>query len=89
MKVVWSDPALDDVETHTEYLDQFNRVAAADLANALLTAGDSLASLPRRGRPGRLSGTRELLVIFPYVIVYQIHAERVEILRVWHGKLLK
>jgi toxin ParE1/3/4 len=41
---------------------------------------------PRRGRPGRLAGTRELVVVPLYLIVYRVSdSNEVTILRVWHA----
>lgn len=36
---------------------------------------------------GLVPGTRELVAVWPYLIVYEIDGEReqVRILRVWHG----
>ena len=51
----------------------------------LLAACDRLEYLPERGKPGLAPGTRELAAIWPYVIVYRVAAEGVEILRIWHG----
>ena len=46
-----------------------------------------LADHPRLGRPGRVRGTRELVVAgTPYVIAYRIEADAVVILRLLHGK---
>lgn len=36
------------------------------------------------GRPGERKGTRELISA-PYVVVYRLHKDAVEILHVWHG----
>jgi len=88
MTVRWTRRALRDVETHVAYLDQVNPRAAQDLAIALIEAGDSLSMMPRRGRPGRIPGTRELLAVSPYLIVYDIDGDDVTILRVWHGRLV-
>ncbi len=88
MKVLWSAPAVRDVEAHVAYLADVNPLAARELAITLFTMGDSLSALPRRGRRGRISGTRELVAASPYVIVYQVGDDAVTILRVWHGKLL-
>jgi len=44
----------------------------------------SLEALPNRGRLGRIAGTREL-VQAPYVIIYRVIEEAVEILRVYHA----
>jgi hypothetical protein len=54
-------------------------------ATALL-AGDSLETFPRRGRIGRVVGTRELVALHPYVLVYQVTSSgEVTIVNVWHG----
>jgi plasmid stabilization system protein ParE len=50
----------------------------------LLTAGDGLASFPERGRLIG-EGLRELTVIYPYLIRYEIRAGEIHILRVRHG----
>jgi len=88
MTVRWTRRAVRDVETHVAYLDQVNPQAARTLAVALIEAGDSLVAMPRRGRPGRVPGTRELLAVSPYVIVYEINGNDVTILRIWHGRLV-
>ena len=88
MKVVWSWPAIRDIAAHSDYLAQFNSVASRELAASLFAAGDSLSAMPDRGRRGRSEGTRELVACYPYVIVYEVGADRVEILRVWHGRQL-
>jgi addiction module RelE/StbE family toxin len=86
MTVIWLEEALDDVLRITRYIAQENPAAARQIGRELVLAGDSLAVFPRRGRQGRLIGTRELTVITPYIIVYEIdEAGTVFILRLWHG----
>jgi plasmid stabilization system protein ParE len=60
-------------------------VAARRIAQALLLAGDSLSLFPSRGRIGREPGTRELVAVQPYVLVYEAADIEVTILAVWHG----
>jgi plasmid stabilization system protein ParE len=61
-------------------------VAARQIGQELLLAGDSLSFFPKRGRKGTSPGTRELTTIFPYLIVYELDANGdVAILRIWHG----
>lgn len=88
VKVVWTPRAVRDVRSHVSYLAEVNPLAARELGITLFTAGDSLCALPLRGRRGRIPGTRELLAVSPYVIVYEVDEDFVTILRVWHGKLL-
>jgi toxin ParE1/3/4 len=55
------------------------------MAVELVAACDRLEQFPERGRPGRRRGTRELTTIWPYVIVYRIARQRIDILAIWHG----
>jgi toxin ParE1/3/4 len=45
-----------------------------------------MLSFPRRGRPGKKEGTRELvLTSLPYLVAYRIRGEVIEFLRILHG----
>ena len=85
MRVVWTATALEDVRAARDYIHERNPLAARRIAEDLLAAGDSLTDFPYRGRPGRTVGTRELVIVRPYIIVYEVGEDRVLILRVWHG----
>jgi addiction module RelE/StbE family toxin len=85
MRVAWADDALIDIERHTSYVSQFNPAAAAALARQLLDAGNTLKLFPHRGRPGSEPGTREIVAVHPYIVVYEITHDTVVVLRVWHG----
>jgi addiction module RelE/StbE family toxin len=50
---------------------------------------ERLAEFPEMGRPGRIEGTRELIVTrAPYVVAYSFTREAVTILRILHGAQL-
>jgi toxin ParE1/3/4 len=83
--VIWREDARDDVVRIIAYIAQDNPVAARQIGRELFLAGESLTDFPRRGRQGRVSGTRELATYRPYIIAYQIDGDEVHILRVWHG----
>jgi len=54
---------------------------------ALLAAVERLADLPSLGRPGRVAGTRELIVPgTPYVIPYRVRGGSLEVIAVFHGR---
>ena len=86
MRVAWRAAARDDQRRIIAWLAERNEAAAVRVARALIAAADSLAVMPAKGRPGQASGTRELSVVPPYVIVYEVDqaAGVVRILRVWH-----
>ena len=84
MPVVFSPEALADLIEIRTYLGDLSPGAASRIAVQLVAACDRLEHLPERGRPGLVAGTRELPSIWPYVIVYRITFEAVEIVRIWH-----
>ena len=83
-RVIWQRAALRDLAAIRAYLDRFNPDAASDLFNRLLTAGNSLAEHPERGRPVR-GARRELVAVWPYGIGYIVGADTVRIVRIRHG----
>ena len=86
MTVMWREDARDDISRITTYIATENPVVARQLARELFLAGESLSIFPRRGRIGRVPGTRELVCLRPYIIVYEIDDQgTVHILRIWHG----
>ena len=87
MTVVWSPQAIGHLAALRDYIARENPGVAARTATTLLAAVDRLAALPNLGRPGRVSGTRELVVPGTrYVIPYRVRGERLEIIAVFHGR---
>jgi plasmid stabilization system protein ParE len=80
----WTTEASAQFESAISYIWQDNPAAARDVAQSVIDRIERLASFPGLGRPGELSGTREL-VVPPYVIVYRSTEAVVEILYIWHG----
>ena len=70
MKVVWTEPAEEDRERIVFYIAQDNPQAALEMDDLFTDAADSLATFPTRAKPGRVSGTRELVVHRNYILVY-------------------
>ena len=86
MKLVWSPTAKRSRTTQIAYISERNPQAALDMANAIRVATGRLANYPRIGRPGRVAGTRELVVPrTPYIVIYEIEGDTVRILRVLHS----
>jgi toxin ParE1/3/4 len=70
-----------DLRHIREFIAKDNPTAASRVAVQLVAACDRLDFLPNRGRRG--PGTCELPVR-PYVIVYRVTPDGVEIARIWH-----
>jgi toxin ParE1/3/4 len=86
VKVEWLPGAERNRDSHLAYVAEQNPWAAIDLGDEIETAVARLADYPEIARPGRVRGTRELVVTgTPYVIVYRIEPTAVVILRVLHG----
>jgi toxin ParE1/3/4 len=85
--VVWSPRAIGHLAALRNHIARENPGAAARTAATLLAAVDRLAELPNLGRPGRVSGTRELVVPGTrYIVTYRARGERLEIVAVFHGR---
>lgn len=87
MKVRWTRPALTDLIEAQVHIARDNPLAAQSVAQRLWDAAQQLTDHPQIGRPGYHPGTREWVVAStPYLIVYRLRNETVEILRLWHGR---
>lgn len=85
MQVEWLRVALRNLAQEAAHIAQDNPQAAAALVAEADRHTRLLARHPDMGRPGRVPGTRELVLTgFSYVIPYRVKANRVEILRVFH-----
>jgi toxin ParE1/3/4 len=86
MRIRWTIPAVNDLESINSYLRQHYPQFAGPTVRSLYERIRSLKATPYRGRPGHRSGTRELpLTPLPYVVVYSVKPEAVEILHIHHG----
>ncbi len=70
---------------HSRYIGKENPAVANRVAVQIVAACDRLEYRPERGRPGLVAGTRELVALWPYVIVYRITSVAVEIVNLWRG----
>ena len=87
MIVIWSSADIADLTQLRTYIEDDDPAAAQRIAlhiahniEALLPAN------PQIGRPGRVPGTRELVIPkTPFVVPYRIMNGTIEVLRVYHG----
>ena len=88
MRVRWLRNALANLEAEADYIGEDSPAAAGRVVQRIFRAANLLKKNPAMGRPGRVAGTRELVVAgTPYVLPYRVRGDAVEILRVFHAVL--
>ncbi len=86
LPIVWKNNARLRVREAIDYISDFNEQAALDLESALRHSVGRLADFPYVGRPGRVEGTRELIIHPNYLIIYRIADDAVVILNLVHAR---
>ncbi len=82
----WSAYALADRDAIFDYIEADSPQAAITVDNRIRERVEMLIQFPQSGRPGRIEGTRELVIgRTPYIAAYLIEGNIVRILRVLHG----
>ncbi len=86
MRIRWTTLAADDLTHICDYIEEHDGPSAARrVAIGIVEGVESLAQFPNRGRLGR-EGMRELLFRgLPFLAIYRVGAEVVEINRILHG----
>jgi toxin ParE1/3/4 len=87
MRIRWTDSAVHDFTSICDYIEKHGSSATARrVALSIHHQIEMLAKFPEYGRTGRKPDTRELvLAALPYLAIYRIHEEAVEIVRILHG----
>jgi len=86
MRIEWSVFAQADRDAIFDYIEADSPQAAITVDDRIRVQVEGLARFPESGRPGRVEGTRELVIDrTPYVAAYRVAGGTVRILRVLHG----
>jgi toxin ParE1/3/4 len=86
VKLEWSAFALSDREGIFDYIEADSPRSAIRVDEAIANAAERLIDFPESGRPGRVTGTRELVLTgLPYILAYIVREDVVRILRAIHG----
>lgn len=86
MLLVWLRRAIADRDAQLDYIAQDNPRAAIEQGDRIAHQVGQLIQHPQMGREGRKHGTRELVISrTPFIVIYRIKGERIELLRVLHG----
>lgn len=87
MWVRWLQKANRNLDAEADYIAQKNSNAAADMFVYVKSKVDALGEFSYSGRPGRVPGTRELVVDrYPFVVPYLVVGDELHVLRVFHTR---
>lgn len=84
MEVKWTKTALANLIAIVKYIENNNAERAKSFALEIQAKTNDLAEFPSMGRPGRVIGTRELVIYTNYIIPYRVRGDVVEVLRIQH-----
>jgi toxin ParE1/3/4 len=87
MNILWSPEAIEDLNSLRAYIAQDNPSAAQAVALHIMHSIEQLLpDNPQIGRPGRVPGTRELVIPqTPFIVPYRLQRNVIQIMRVFHG----
>ena len=86
MQIRWSPEAVQDLERIGQRIERDNPRAAREVVLKIYRGIVDLKTFPGRGRAGKVEGTRELVIpSLPYIAVYRLAKDRIEIVRIYHG----
>ena len=85
MRLRWLRTALRNLDDEATFISEDDPAAATRVVQRVMQAVALLEAQPGIGRPGRVPGTRKLLVPRTrYVVPYRVRGQTIEILRVFH-----
>jgi toxin ParE1/3/4 len=87
MNILWSPEAIGDLVSLRAYIAEDNPAAARRVVLHIIhNIEHLLPNNPQMRRPGRVPGTRELVIPkTPYLVPYRLQRNIIQILRVHHG----
>ncbi|MDR2892804.1 MAG: type II toxin-antitoxin system RelE/ParE family toxin [Deltaproteobacteria bacterium] len=81
----WLPKAQENLNAELTRIAEEDEAAAKRIALIVKSRVESLEQFPESGRPGRIPGTRELVISgLPYLLPYRMRGKVIEILRFFH-----
>ena len=83
----WTEQAVRQLEQAYDHIALTNSAnVAVELTLRILAGVEQLAAFPLSGRPGRVPGTRELVISnTPFIAAYKAEQNRIVVLALYHG----
>lgn len=87
MKIIWTDPAIQDLEAIRDFIARDSEYYAVDFIEKILESVDTLYDLPNIGRIAPEADRKDIreLLFYHYRIIYHIKRDYIYILAVIHG----
>jgi addiction module RelE/StbE family toxin len=85
MGLFWTPEAVQDRDGIYDFIEASNPVAALSLDALFSEKAKHLIDHLGLGRPGRVFGTRELVVHRNYILIYDVAGDTIRVLRVLHA----
>lgn len=86
MIIEWLPAAQHDFDSIVDYISSDKPLAAIKQGDEIERQVASLLEHRQLGRPGRVKGTRELVVVrTPYIVAYRLKRGKIQVLRILHG----
>jgi len=85
--IEWTEQATRQLDQAHDYIALSNsEEVAARITMQIVASVQQLAAFPLSGRPGRVPGTRELVIPnTPFIAAYAIKKARIVVLALYHG----
>lgn len=85
MRIKWLKKATRNLDAAASYVARDDPEVAQKMYAHIRKSVDALMDHPEMGRPGKIFGTRELVITgYPYIVPYRIKGKVVQVLRVFH-----
>lgn len=87
MKLVWTDPSIEDLRSIREYIARDSEYYAAKFVEEIVLSVDKLLQFPRLGRVVPEAHNENIRELFyqNYRIIYRRGGKQIEILTIVHG----
>lgn len=88
MRIRWTSRALENLDNAIAYIAADSPAAAKNVAEKIWASVQLLSDQPGIGRPGRVTGTREMVIGgLPFIVPYVVQNGEIIILRIMHTSM--
>ena len=85
MRIKWLKRAIQSIDAAIAHIALEDEETAREISDYIHARVESLQEQPHQGRPGRIFGTRELVMDkYPFIVPYRVKGEETQILRIFH-----